>query len=577
MKPAHLTHALVILLCYAQDSSSRPELPGRYLLSNHPCSPTLSKVSLTLDPGNSAKVDQDVTNAASLDFCYLMDCSGSFNDDINLLQKNNADVARSIYRSIKAMRNDSYFAVAGFIDYPEEGHGAPSDFVYQLFSPMSQDEADWVNGIFRLQARGGGDATEAQYDAIVAATGVDGGTFDDPTLGVQQSCDWRACSAQKILTVLTDSAFHEREESWKNHHVHNERSTIQALNKMNIAVLGLKGPGAGNELDNLALATGGSCERVASDGTDIATQITKGLSAIICDVFWVLDSVDRGLNVAVTPEKYEDCKGGEVAPFEEVVSVDSDPSLRGSVLMAKLLYKSTAGGDTVLHEQVIEVSVPNVTTTSTTTSAPSSNTTTTATTTSTTTNTSQPSTTTPSYVVVPVTIDIGPKCVPKLHRCDADGTIAVAVMSTQSFDASQIDPSTVAFGKTGTEVKVKVEQCGGSTGTLAYVTERADVSVPPDGLVDVVFHFDADKIGLNCANLVRGSNRGTFTGILTGMASSSTSGRIAIVGTGSFDLVRPSFTSCPRADRVEVTVESSIQLTVTTEPIGKLLCSGIIQ
>ncbi len=152
-----------------------------------------ANVEATIAPGDSLEIEKTVTTPAIppvVDVCLLEDLTGSFLDDIGNLQT--AGTAEAIFDAVTAASPDAQFAVAGSQDYPVDPFGIAGDFVYQRFSGMSASEASWVAGINGLSipsGLSGGDIPEAQYDAIVAATGP--GTFADPTVGEQPDCGWR--------------------------------------------------------------------------------------------------------------------------------------------------------------------------------------------------------------------------------------------------------------------------------------------------------------------------------------------------------------------------------------------------
>ena len=136
-------------------------------------------VERVIFPGGSVDIQKTVTTPELppvVDICLLEDETGSFFDDIANLNT----AASGIYDDVVAASPDAQFAVAGFRDYPVGPFGSPGDWVYRLVSSMNPAKAAWLAGIAALTAGGGADGPEAQYDAIVAASGP--GTFTDPTL-----------------------------------------------------------------------------------------------------------------------------------------------------------------------------------------------------------------------------------------------------------------------------------------------------------------------------------------------------------------------------------------------------------
>jgi hypothetical protein len=100
--------------------------------------------------------------------------------------------------------------------------------------------------------------------------------------------------------------------------------------------------------------------------------------------------------------------------------------------------------------------------------------------------------------VLEVDIDIKPGSDPNSIKCDDDkGVIPVAILTTDQFDATSVDHTTVSFeGATETHVNRK-------TG----LPRRHEEDVDGDGDIDLVFHFRLVDTRLTCS-----STEGTLTG-----------------------------------------------------------------
>lgn len=99
---------------------------------------------------------------------------------------------------------------------------------------------------------------------------------------------------------------------------------------------------------------------------------------------------------------------------------------------------------------------------------------------------------------ITIPIDIKPGSVRNSINCTADKQIIpVAILTTETFDATTVDHITVTFeGASETHVKKK-----------AGIPRRHEADVDKDGDVDLVFHFRFGDTNLTCA-----STRGTLTG-----------------------------------------------------------------
>jgi hypothetical protein len=274
-------------------------------------------VDATIFPGGSVEIEKTVTTPELppvVDICLLEDETASFFDDIGNLNT----AAPGLYDAIVAASPDAQFAVAGFRDYPQDPFGEPNDWVYRLVSTMNPAKPAWLAGVAALTAGGGNDLPEAQYDAIVAASGP--GLFADPTLGPQADCGWRdpSTGAQRVLVVATDAAFHVPPAP----HVNTQATTIAALTAQDIIVVGLKAPGAAGELDALAAATGGSTQPLSSDGSNIAAAILAGLAAVEVEVTMESTCTDPITTTFAPPSVT--VVSGEDAVFTETISVAAD-------------------------------------------------------------------------------------------------------------------------------------------------------------------------------------------------------------------------------------------------------------
>jgi hypothetical protein len=94
--------------------------------------------------------------------------------------------------------------------------------------------------------------------------------------------------------------------------------------------------------------------------------------------------------------------------------------------------------------------------------------------------------------VVRVSIDIKPGSAVNSVNPRSNGRIAVAVLTTDAFDAFTVDTSTVHFGATGTE---------------AAPVHAAREDVDGDGRLDLILHFDTKQTGIRC-----GASSASLTG-----------------------------------------------------------------
>lgn len=87
------------------------------------------------------------------------------------------------------------------------------------------------------------------------------------------------------------------------------------------------------------------------------------------------------------------------------------------------------------------------------------------------------------YERLTVPIDVKPGASPNAINMASNGKLPVTILSTATFDASNIDPATVRFGKTGNE---------------AVPVNWAHQDLNSDGRVDLLLHFNTQDTGITC-------------------------------------------------------------------------------
>jgi lysophospholipase L1-like esterase len=126
-----------------------------------------------------------------------------------------------------------------------------------------------------------------------------------------------------------------------------------------------------------------------------------------------------------------------------------------------------------------------------------------------------------------VDIDIIPDSDPNTWPCqNTEEDLPVALLSTEDFDATNVDADSVRFGKAGTEASEVHRDEGGKAA-------RHVADVNDDGRDDLVFHFRFGDTGFSCNDIPEGQEAVGLRAKLTGEAEGK-----PLVGEDTLQLVR---------------------------------------
>ena len=111
---------------------------------------------------------------------------------------------------------------------------------------------------------------------------------------------------------------------------------------------------------------------------------------------------------------------------------------------------------------------------------------------------------------VSVVVDIKPGNFPNNINPKSKGVIAVALLTTETFDAATLDPITVRFGRNGVE---------------AAPVRLALTDIDKDGTTDVILHFRIPATGIQCGDISAAITGEAFGGqLIEGFDSINTVG-----------------------------------------------------
>ncbi|CAN0055373.1 unnamed protein product [Ectocarpus sp. 4 AP-2014] len=265
---------------------------------------------------------------SSVDFGLLVDVSGSYGDDIENLKVLAADLVQALSTDSAGVDVvDNRLALGSYSDFPDEFdlHG---DSPYTELKPFGncgegteeeisacfeEERTSFINAVDSLELGLGGDFAESQTVALVSA--AEGWTWRDAAL--------------KILAITTDATFHVPGDGSDFADLYYSLDdVISACLAKNIKILALKAPGAGDEMDTVALGTGGVVETTTSDSSDIVGKILEGIEAVTynkVDIEWACRDSDFELNGWEHTQSpsggHEDVGGGVELEFSVTVSV----------------------------------------------------------------------------------------------------------------------------------------------------------------------------------------------------------------------------------------------------------------
>ena len=278
----------------------------------------------------------------AIDVGFVIDQSGSYDDDIQTLQNR----ATEIVNNFKARTDvDVQFGVAGFADFPQSPYGGTEDVPYRLYQSITDDQNALIEAINRLNSplMHGEDVPESQYEALFRAV---------------QGIGWRD-GALKILLLATDADFHDSDTD-SGYPGTGRTATLAALNAANIVVIGLQSGddrAAAQRLQELADATGGSVLSLDAASSQIVDAIVRGVDAALAEVDITLDVLaGQSWVTGITPTVHEDVRPGATVSFTVSLQGQRDPSIEDLPYNVHLWARGD--GSALLSRTKIPIVVP---------------------------------------------------------------------------------------------------------------------------------------------------------------------------------------------------------------------------
>lgn len=304
---------------------------------------TMSPLVLSKGQRESVTIDVTVpgTGVNALDLVFLIDQSGSYNDDIDTLQAR----ASEIVENLASGGIDIQFGVAGFADFPTSSYGFSGDVPYRLHQRITSDTDSVIAAINQLDnpLMNGADVPESQYEALYRTATEIG---------------WRSGTLRVVL-LATDADFHDSDTE-PGYPGTGRRSVLAALREGNIVVVGLQSGGGGDaeeHLAELAEATGGSVQSLDAASSEIVAAITTALGAALAETDVTLQVLAGNSWVAnISPKVHENIEGGRTVSF--TVTVEGQRKRSVDNLDYNVYLWSRGDGSALLSRTKLPIRVP---------------------------------------------------------------------------------------------------------------------------------------------------------------------------------------------------------------------------
>lgn len=148
------------------------------------------------DPASQAQARELCLGSELQDIVFVIDTTGSMNDDIDAAK----DSAVSLIESIHADLPGSRVGLVTYRDFPQRPFGDPGDYVARTDHPLTDDTNSVVRAIRNIVVEGGGDGPEAVYSALAHTIEARDG------LG-----PWREAPVKRTIILMGDAPPHDPE------------------------------------------------------------------------------------------------------------------------------------------------------------------------------------------------------------------------------------------------------------------------------------------------------------------------------------------------------------------------------
>ncbi len=182
-----------------EESSSVPEIGNETVSVSIAPGETVSK-TITVD------LPDPETGDVGVDVMWLVDLSGSFDDDLGTWQNSTREIVNTLSSRVADLR----VGLASFVDAPCDDFGSIGDYGYKLNLPVTANFTAFEEAVNSTGIYYGGDWRESQLEAMYQAITGEGvtcnGTCEDATINATVP-GW-GDKRIHLLIVSTDAPFH---------------------------------------------------------------------------------------------------------------------------------------------------------------------------------------------------------------------------------------------------------------------------------------------------------------------------------------------------------------------------------
>jgi len=247
------------------------------------------------------------TGELAADVMWLVDLSGSFDDDLATWKNQTTAIANALHDVVPNFR----VALASFVDAPcgEFGYADGGDYGYRLDLAFSDNMDRFSNKVNSLEVLNGNDMPESQLEAMYQAMTGAGRTLSGDCASASILATEPGWGAERLrfLLVSTDAPFHTPSDVDEYGVAYPYPTTVQDVietaQRLGVTIFFFNGDDIDASASDIASATGGLVLDVGSDSSGLVDAIERAMNGAVTDAEVRLVPVgDDGLVSRIEPE-----------------------------------------------------------------------------------------------------------------------------------------------------------------------------------------------------------------------------------------------------------------------------------